>query len=143
MEAHWRVSLLPIKVWHTTACSFFLNVRPSCRYGNFASRGHGPKDGQEVVPWLRETARIGRVELYLITHDPAERVDLSVAYPHVVTVLLTQMMRLLRETAREGPDVSGWTQQAPPCPRLIKKLNVTEYCCHSRQEAWGEDENPI
>ena len=39
------------------------------------------------------------------------------------------MLRLLRETAREGPDVAGWRQRSPPCPRFIKDLNVTEWCC--------------
>ena len=36
---------------------------------------------------------------------------------------------LLRETAREGPDVTGWRQRSPPCPRHIRELNVTELCC--------------
>jgi arylsulfatase A-like enzyme len=98
-------------------------------YGAYSDRGVGPDGGGEVVPWLRSTASIGRVELYLLTHDPAERIDLSAAYPHVVALLLPEMLRLLRETAREGPDVAGWRQRSPPCPRFIKDLNVTEWCC--------------
>lgn len=98
-------------------------------YGSSAARGDGPKEGGEVVPWLRQRATLGRVELYLISHDPAERVDLAAAHPHVVSVLLSQMQKLLRETARDGPDVEGWTQRAPPCPRHLRQLNVTELCC--------------
>ena len=94
-------------------------------YGQSAAQGAGPPDGGEVVPWLRHRALIGRVELYLITHDPAERVDLANSQPHVVAILLAQMQRLLRHTARDGPDVTGWTQRAPPCPRFIVQLNVT------------------
>ena len=98
-------------------------------YGTYASRGEGPPGGGEVVPWLRTAADLGRVELYLLTHDPAERVDLSAAQPQVVALLLPELLRLLRETAREGPDVTGWRQRSPPCPRHIRELNVTELCC--------------
>ena len=98
-------------------------------YGSQSNRGDGPPGGGEVVPWLRSAASLGRVELYLLTHDPAERVDLSAAYPHVVALLLPEMLRLLRETARDGPDVVGWKQRSPPCPRHIRDLNVTEWCC--------------
>ena len=98
-------------------------------YGMLASRGDGPGPGSLVVPWLRNVATIGRVELYLLTHDPAERVDLSAARPNVVALLLPELQRLLRETARDGPDVAGWAQRSPPCPRHMRDINVTEWCC--------------
>ena len=98
-------------------------------YGESASRGDGPPDDGEVVPWLRTMATLGRVELYLLSHDPAERVDLSASQPHVVARLLSEMTKLLREVSRDGPDVPGWKQRSPPCPRYIYALNVTELCC--------------
>lgn len=101
----------------------------TCRYGRSAAASEGPPDGGETLPWLRKHAVIGRVELYLITHDPLERVDLSAVYTHIVASLLSQMQALLRETAREGPDVTGWLQRAPGCPRFIRELNITERCC--------------
>ena len=107
-------------------------------YGPSAARADGPDDGDEVVPWLRTEAVIGHVELYLLTHDPAERVDLAASHSHIVTVLLVQMHRLLRETAREGPDVKGWNQRSVPCPRARRSLNVTEMCCRLLAMASGE-----
>lgn len=112
-----------------------------CGYGSSASSGDGPQDGGEVVPWLRQEATLGRAELYLISHDPAERVNLAAAHPHVVSQLLAKMQQLLRETANDGPDVTGWTQRAPPCPRRLKKLNITEMCCQPLGS--NPDEEPI
>ena len=57
------------------------------------------------TPLRLRAASIGRVELYLLSHDPAERVDLSATRPEVVAMLLPELQRLLRETARDGPDV--------------------------------------
>ena len=100
-------------------------------YGESAARGDGPAAGADVVPWLRTAASIGRVELYLLSHDPAERVDLSSSRPEVVAHMLGELSRLMRETARDGPDVVGWRQRSPPCPRYVASLNVTELCCGS------------
>ena len=100
-------------------------------YGPSAARAGGPDKGEEVVPWLRTQATIGHVELYLVTHDPAERVDLAALHPHVVVVLLAEMQRLLRETSREGAGVTGWTQRSTPCPRWNRALNFTETCCQT------------
>ena len=101
-------------------------------YGTSAARGGGPTDGTaEIAPWLREGASIGRVELYRLSHDPAERVDLSEARPDVVSRMLPVMLGLLRETASDGRLVAGWTQRSPPCPRLMRAINITELCCHS------------
>ena len=100
-------------------------------YGPSAARAYGPDNGDDVVPWLRSKAIIGHVELYLLSHDAAERVDLAGSHPHIVTALLVQMQRLLRETAREGPEVKGWTQRSVSCPRVrvLRSLNMTEVCC--------------
>ena len=106
-------------------------------YGTSSRQGGGPRGGGPIVPWLRQHASIGRVELYLLTHDPAERVDLSAAHPEVVSLLLPRMTRLLHETARDGPDVDGWEQRSPPCPRFVRQLNVTELCCQPLQHAYA------
>ena len=86
----------------------------------------------DVVPWLR-SVRFGRVELYLLSHDPTERVDLSAERPDIVALLLPRMEKLLHEVATEGPDTPGWTQRAAPCPRFIRSLNITEVCCQARR----------
>ena len=112
-------------------------------YGEFASRGDGPSEGGEVVPWLRSRASIGRVELYLISHDPTERVDLSASHPHVVALLLPELLRMLHETARDGPDVADWAQHSPPCPRFVALLNVTELCCSSATALENADEEAV
>lgn len=108
-------------------------------YGSHSDRGHGPKGGGDVVPWLR-TVRLGRVELYLLSHDPAERVDLSAARPDVVALMLPRLQRLLHEVATDGPDTPGWKQRGAPCPRRIRSLNVTEVCCHSRSRLADSDD---
>ena len=81
-------------------------------YGDSAARGDGPVSGAEVVPWLRRMASIGRVELYLLSHDPAERVDLSASQPDVVALMLPELSRMIRETAHDGPEVVGWGQRS-------------------------------
>ena len=112
-------------------------------YGTMANRGDGPLGGGEVVPWLRTSATLGRVELYLLTHDPSERIDLSAAHPHVVALLLPELVRLVRETATDGPDVPGWRQRSPPCPRFIRDLNVTEWCCQPLPATVDADEEVL
>ena len=109
-------------------------------YGTYSDRGYGPPGGGDVVPWLR-TVRLGRVELYLLSHDPAERVDLSAVRPDVVALMLPRMVNFLHEVAKEGPATPGWMQRAAPCPRIIRSLNVTEYCCQSRPANVNADED--
>ena len=43
--------------------------------------------------------------------------------------MLRRLQRLVREAARDGPQVVGWTQRPPPCPRWNAQLNLTEHCC--------------
>ena len=112
-------------------------------YGAYATRGSGPKLGGEVVPWLRTGATIGRVELYLLSHDPAERVDLSAARPDVVALLLPRLTRLLHETARDGPNVTGWTHRGAACPRFVLRFNnITEHCCQPLRASVEEEVEP-
>ncbi|KAL1503610.1 hypothetical protein AB1Y20_012087 [Prymnesium parvum] len=101
-------------------------------YGSHADRSHGPKGGTDVVPWIRE-AQLGRVELYLISHDPSERVDLSRVRPDIVALMLPRLQRLVHEVAKEGPDTPGWVQRSAPCPRHIRSLNITEECCQHHE----------
>ena len=43
--------------------------------------------------------------------------------------MLRRLQQLVREAARDGPQVAGWTQRPPPCPRWNAQLNLTEHCC--------------
>ena len=90
-------------------------------YGDSAAHGDGPVSGAEVVPWLRGMASIGRVELYLLSHDPAERVDLSASQPDVVALMLPELSRMIRETAHDGPEVVGWGQRSCVTPDALSR----------------------
>ena len=85
----------------------------------------------EVSPWLR-AVMLGRVELYRLSLDPTERVDVAAERPDVVARLLPVLQRLVHETARDGALVTGWSERSPPCPRWNRRLNLTEHCCASR-----------
>ena len=75
---------------------------------------------------------LGRVELYRLSLDPTERVDVAAERPDVVARLLPVLQRLVHETARDGALVTGWSERSPPCPRWNRRLNLTEHCCASR-----------
>jgi arylsulfatase A-like enzyme len=100
-------------------------------YGVSSERPHGPAGGGEVSGWLRH-AVLGRAELYLLSRDPAERVDLSEHYPDRTECMLARLQGLVREAAATGPAVVGWREKAPPCPRRNRRLNITELCCRLR-----------
>jgi len=88
----------------------------------------GPLPGGEVTAWLPR-ARLGGAELYSLRTDPQERLDLAAARPRLAARMLRRLQRLVREAARDGPQVAGWTQRPPPCPRWNAQLNLTEHCC--------------
>ncbi len=100
-------------------------------YGRFPARSYGPVAPAEVSPWLR-AVMLGRVELYRLSLDPTERVDVAAERPDVVARLLPVLQRLVHETARDGALVTGWSERSPPCPRWNRRLNLTEHCCASR-----------
>jgi arylsulfatase A len=100
-------------------------------YGISSDRPHGPPAGGEVSEWLRH-AVLGRAELYLLSHDLAERVDLAEHHPLRTARMLARLQALVREAAASGPAVVGWREKAPPCPRRNRKLNITEACCRLR-----------
>ena len=72
---------------------------------------------------------LGGAELYSLRTDPQERLDLAAARPRLAARMLRRLQRLVREAARDGPQVVGWTQRPPPCPRWNAQLNLTEHCC--------------
>lgn len=88
----------------------------------------GALPGGEVTAWLPR-ARLGGAELYSLRTDPQERIDLAAARPRLAARMLRRLQRLVREAARDGPQVTGWTQRPPPCPRWNAQLNLTEHCC--------------
>ena len=92
----------------------------------------GALPGGEVTAWLPR-ARLGGAELYSLRTDPQERLDLAAARPRLAARMLRRLQRLVREAARDGPQVVGWTQRPPPCPRSVGRwnaqLNLTEHCC--------------
>lgn len=83
-----------------------------------------------MTDWLPH-AELGHVELYRLSRDPTERVDLSRREPARTSAMLRELQRLLRAAAASGPGVTGWSERSPPCPRLNRKLNITEVCCTS------------
>lgn len=100
-------------------------------YGESSDRPHGPVADGEVSDWLRR-ATLGRAELYLVSRDPAERLDMSGYEPGRTASMLARLQGLVREAAASGPAVVGWREKAPPCPRRNRRLNITELCCGLR-----------
>ena len=92
------------------------------------ARYEGALPRGEVTAWLPH-ARLGGAELYSLRTDPQERLDLAAARPRLAARMLRRLQRLVREAARDGPQVVGWTQRPPPCPRWNAQLNLTEHCC--------------
>ena len=74
-------------------------------------------------------ATLGRAELYRVSHDYAERVDLSRHERKRTAGMLRQLHLLLHDAVAHAPYVIGWSQRVPPCPRWNRHLNVSEQCC--------------
>ena len=99
-------------------------------YGDTSMRPHGPPQGGEVSQWLR-SARLGRAELYRVSHDPTERLNLARFEKERATQMLARLQTLVHDAAASGPRVTGWGERSPPCPRFNRRLNITEVCCSS------------